>query len=205
MINIRHRVTDEILRVVGGETLRGADLRGANLRSANLGSADLGGANLRGADLGGANLGSADLGSADLRNADLRGANLGSANLGSADLGGANLRGADLGGADLRGANLGSADLGGANLRGAKLPNEKTLQEYIEWLPSGLLSQGGKPLEQVLAAWDSHTWDNCPMSIAFDAESLNSVPDCWRNEAATFVALFDGLHLPKPESLRCGR
>ena len=110
-----------------------------------------------------------------------------------ANLGGADLRGADLGGANLRSANLWGADLGGATL-----PNGMTLPEYIAWLPSGLLTQGGKTIEEISATWENHSWSNCPMHCAFGANSLEQVPKCHRAGAALFVALFDGKHLPKP-------
>ena len=85
-MEIKHKLTSEVLLTIKGDSLQGANLQGANLQGANLRSADLRSADLR----------SADLRSADLRGADLRGANLR----------GANLRGADLRGADLRGADL---------------------------------------------------------------------------------------------------
>ena len=151
--------------------------------------ADLRSASLRGADLSGAILISANLISASLRDA-----NLSDANLSNAILSNAILRDANLSNAYLRGAIL-----SGADLRGAILPNGKTLPDYITWLPSGLLTQGGKPLADVVAAWDCHEWTGCPMHAAFGATGLGSVPDCWRAEAATFVALFDGRHVPRPE------
>ena len=75
-MEIKHKLTNEVLL-----TIEGADLRGANLRGANLQRADLRGANLQRADLRGA-----DLQYADLRGADLRGANLQRADLRGADL-----------------------------------------------------------------------------------------------------------------------
>jgi len=120
------------------------------------------------------------------------------ADLGGANLGGADLRSADLRSANLWGADLGGANLGGANLRNAALPNGMTLPEYIAWLPSGLLTQGGKTIEEISATWENHSWSNCPMHCAFGANSLEQVPKCHRAGAALFVALFDGKHLPKP-------
>ena len=135
----------------------------------------------------------ANLRGANLTNADLRRANLPGANLTDADLRGANLTDADLRRANLRGANL-----RGANLTGAILPDGQTLPEYIRTLPERLLLQGGKTLEEVCAGWETHTWPDCPMSRAFDAKSLGGVPECFRAAATTFIALFDGGHLPKP-------
>jgi uncharacterized protein YjbI with pentapeptide repeats len=174
--------------------LSGANLRGADLRGANLSGANLSGANLLGVYLSEANLSGADLSGADLHGADLSGANLSVANLY-----GANLSGADLRGANLRGANLSGAYLSGADLRGADLPNNMKLDEYIRWLPSGLLTLGGKSLDEVAKAWDSHVWTSCPMHVAFDADDIESVPECHRQAAVLFVALFDGRHLPRPE------
>jgi hypothetical protein len=174
-----------VSRVVNGCTIE----QNANLRRANLHGANLYGANLRRADLHGANL----------YGADLRGAYLNGANLRDANLRDANLRDANLYGANLYGANLSEADLSGANLGGARLPGGRTLAEYIAWLPAGLLTLGGKSLAEVTASWGNHTWTDCPMATAFGATSLNEVPECHRQAAALFVALFDGRHLPRPE------
>ena len=46
MIEIKHKLTGEVLKTVAAETLSGADLRGANLRGADLSGANLSGANL---------------------------------------------------------------------------------------------------------------------------------------------------------------
>jgi len=73
------------------------------------------------------------------------------------------------------------------------------LKEYIKWLPEGLLTKGGKTLEEVAAAWGKHTWTDCPMATAFGCHKLEAVPECHRSGAALFVALFDGRHLPRPE------
>ena len=126
MIQIKHKVTGDVLLTYAGADLRGADLRGAdlrgaNLRYANLRGADLRGADLRGADLQGANLQDANLRGANLQDAHLQGANLRGANLQGANLQGANLQGANLQDANLRGANLQGAYLQGANLQGANL------------------------------------------------------------------------------------
>ena len=75
-MEIKHKLTNEVLLTIEGASLQGADLRGANLQRADLRGANLQRADLRGADLRGANLRGADLQRADLRGADLRGANL---------------------------------------------------------------------------------------------------------------------------------
>ena len=66
MIEIAHRTTGAILRVVESETISGANLSYANLSGANLSRA-----NLSYANLSRANLSYADLSRADLRGADL--------------------------------------------------------------------------------------------------------------------------------------
>ena len=90
-MEIKHKLTNEVLLTIEGGSLqwanlRWADLQGADLREANLQRANLLGANLQGADLRGANLKYADLRGASLQGADLRGANLRGANILGADL-----------------------------------------------------------------------------------------------------------------------
>ena len=85
-MEIKHKISGEVLLKVKGETLHSANLHSANLHSANL----------QGADLRFAYLKEADLREADLQGADLRFANLQGANLQGANLQGANLQGADL-------------------------------------------------------------------------------------------------------------
>ena len=80
-IEIRRRVTGEVVYTWPGDTLHGAhlsraDLSGANLSRADLSRADLSGANLRGANLRWASLREANLSGANLREADLREADL---------------------------------------------------------------------------------------------------------------------------------
>ena len=127
-MEIKHKITGEVLLTVECTNLRGANLEGANLRWVDL----------RFADLRGANLNFVDLSFADLRGADLRGANLQVANLQMASLKGANLEGANLRFANLRNAKLQGADLRGANLREAdlkctKLPTNVTRINGMKW------------------------------------------------------------------------
>ena len=75
-MEIKHKLTSEVLLTIKGDSLQEADLQGADLQEANLR-----GANLRWADLRGADLRWADLQGADLQGANLRGANLQGANL----------------------------------------------------------------------------------------------------------------------------
>jgi hypothetical protein len=140
----------------------------------------------------------ADLSQANLSWANLSGANLSETNLTRANLSRAYLSEADLSWANLSKANLTCADLTRADLTGTILPNGMTLPQYIEWLPSGLLTQGGKTLEEVAASWGNHTWTDCPMATAFSVGSLQEIPECHRQGAALFIALYDGEHLPKP-------
>ena len=65
-MEIKHKITNEVLLTIEGDSLQGANLQEADLR----------GANLRGADLRGADLREANLRWADLRWANLRWANL---------------------------------------------------------------------------------------------------------------------------------
>ena len=65
-MEIKHKLTNEVLLTIEGGSLqwanlRWADLQGADLREANLQRANLLGANLQGADLRGANILGADL------------------------------------------------------------------------------------------------------------------------------------------------
>ena len=70
-MEIKHKLTSEVLLTIKGDSLQEADLRWADLRGADLRWADLRGADLRWADLQGA-----DLQGANLRGANLQGANL---------------------------------------------------------------------------------------------------------------------------------
>jgi len=167
-----------------GANLQGADLRDAYLRDAYLRGADLQGADLRDAYLQGANLQGADLRDAYLRGADLRDAYLRDAYLQGADLQGANLQGANLRGADLRDAK---------NLR---LPTGETWEQYLAETVPALLTAAGKSLESYKAAWECHSWDNCPMAHAFDVHTLEDVPLLLRPRAEQFVQLFDAKQIP---------
>jgi hypothetical protein len=196
---------------LGSASLRSADLRSADLRSADLRSADLRSADLRSADLRFASLGSADLRSADLRFADLRSADLRFASLGSADLRSADLRSADLrfadpSSADLRFASLGSADLRFADLRSAEMDDNcrietgETWGEYKTQTVPALLQAGGKELLAVIeASWECHSWENCPMAIAFGVHEAASIPILYRPRAEQFIKYFDAGMLKKEE------
>jgi hypothetical protein len=165
----------------------------ADLSRADLSRADLSGANLLGADLLGADLSGADFSGANLSRADLS-----RAYLLDADLSGADLSGADLSGANLSGANLSGANLSGANLSGAYLSDGMKWEKYLSELVPALCTAGGKTLEEVAAAWDCHSWQNCPMAVAFDVHYLEDVPVLYRREAEFFVMLFDAKIIPNP-------
>ena len=173
-------VLADILR---GADLHSADLRGANLQGATLQEANLSGINLRGANLLGATL----------QDADLLGANLSCANLQDADLLGANLSFANLQDAHLR-----DADLEYATLEGAILPTGETYEEYLTHVVPALCTAAGAPLEEVVAAWDCHAWDNCPMAVAFGVHALSEIPLLYRPRVAQFMQLFDAGLLPLP-------
>ena len=65
-MEIKHKLTSEVLLTIEGDSLQGANLQEANLQGANLQEADLQGANLQGANLQGADLRWANLQEADL-------------------------------------------------------------------------------------------------------------------------------------------
>ena len=50
-MEIKHKITNEVLLTIEGGSLQGADLRGASLQGADLRGANLRGANILGADL----------------------------------------------------------------------------------------------------------------------------------------------------------
>ncbi len=80
-MKIKHKLTNEVLLTIVGDSLQGANLQGANLKEANLQYTNLKGANLRGANLKEANLQGANLQYANLQGANLQYANLQYANL----------------------------------------------------------------------------------------------------------------------------
>ena len=75
-MEIKHKLTNEVLLTIEGANLREANLQGANLQWADLREANLRGANLQWANLREANLREANLREANLREADLREADL---------------------------------------------------------------------------------------------------------------------------------
>ena len=169
-----------------GANLRGAKSQGRESRGANLGGANLGCAYLGGAYLGGADLGGADLGGAGSRGRGSQGRGISGARY-------------------LRGANLGCAYLRGADLRGAELDDSSeiepglTWKQYQEELVPALLTAGGKSLaDAVKESWGCHSWNNCPMAVAFGVHELNQIPVLYRERARQFIQFFDARMLKKP-------
>ena len=70
-MEIRHKLTNEVLLTIEGDSLKGANLQCADLRYANLKEADLKEADLKEANLREANLKEANLQCADLKEANL--------------------------------------------------------------------------------------------------------------------------------------
>lgn len=121
MIEIKHKVTGEVLCALPLDHLTGGDLEGMSLVAAALADADLTECNLETANLAVAELRGCDLSRANLSEANLTGANLENANLSGANLTNANLCGANLRSARLVGARLDRANLEGADLTSALL------------------------------------------------------------------------------------
>ena len=189
-------LSDAVLRRAD---LSGADLSGAVLRRADLRRADLSGADLRRADLRRAVLSDADLSGADLRRAVLSDAVLSGAVLSGAVLSDAVLSGAVLSGADLRRAVLSGADLRRAVLSDATaMPDGYLFGAYKSDVVPPLLIAGGKSFAEVVRpdVWSCNSWSNCPMHVAFDANSEHEIPPLYRAQGSLFIKLFDGGHLP---------
>ena len=131
------------------------------------------------------------------------------ADLSSADLRSANLRSADLRSANLSYANLRSADLRSADLSSAKMDDNcfietgETWGEYKTQTVPALLCATGKELKAVIeASWDCHSWENCPMAIAFNVHEISEVPILYRPRANQFIKYFDAGMLKKEEILK---
>jgi len=184
--------------------LRDADLSGAILSGAILSGADFSGAILRYAILSGADFSGADFSGAILRGAILRGADFSGAIFSGADFSGADFSGAILSyaifsGADFSGADFSGADFSGANFSGAILRGGLKWERYLAELVPALLTAGGKTLEEVVTqAWDCHSWENCPMAVAFGVHKIADIPPLYQHEAAFFIQLFDAKQIPNP-------
>ena len=111
--------------------------------------------------------------------------------LSGANLSGANLYRAYLYRANLYRANLSGADLSGAYLTWATLPTGERWEEYLHGVVPALCAAGGVPLTEVARHWTCHNWSNCPMSAAFQAESISGVPILLRPRVDQFIQFFD--------------
>ena len=123
------------------------------------------------------------------------------ADLRDANLSGANLRDADLSGADLSGADLSDADLSGAkNVGDFTMSDGLKFSEYLRDVVPALLTAGGKTVKEIVdsGAWDCHSWDNCPMHVAFGIEDANEAPPLLRARVKEFVQFFDAKLIPVP-------
>ena len=112
--------------------------------------------------------------------------------------------------ADLRYADLSYADLSYANLRSANLRSAKFLDtanitgepwsDYLSRVVPSLLTAGGKSLAEVVESgcWECHSWENCPMAVAFGVHSVNDTPLLLRPRVEQFVQLFDAKLIPQP-------
>ena len=121
----------------------------------------------------------------------------------------ANLRSANLSSANLRSANLSYANLSSADLSYANLDDStpidtgETWKEYKEQTVPALLIAGGKALRDVIEqSWDCHSWENCPMAVAFDVHKVEDVPILYRPRAEQFIRYFDAKMLKKEEILK---
>lgn len=94
------------------------------------------------------------------------------------------------------GAYLVGANLEGAYLRGANLGEIGNWEHYCSVVVPALLTAGGKPLEEVAATWDCHTWENCPLHAAFGVKSTSEMPPLLRAEGARFLMFFDAKLIP---------
>jgi len=99
---------------------------------------------------------------------------------------------------DPEGAEPKHADLTGADLTDATMPDGRTLEQW-QADPLAGLCDSPEATERAVAAWGAHTWRDCPMHSAHGWGGISDAPADRRALVATFVALFDGRHLPKPE------
>jgi uncharacterized protein YjbI with pentapeptide repeats len=185
---------ETIAKLLEQAVKEGVYLDRANLEGANLKGANLDGAILEGANLKGANLDGAILEGANLDGAILEGANLYRANLDGANLYRANLKGANLDGAILEGANLDGAILSDKTI----IETRETWKQYLAEVVPALLTAGGRELKQVLKPehWNCHSWENCPMAVAFNTTGITGIPVLLRPRADQFIRYFDAGVIP---------
>jgi len=90
------------------------------------------------------------------------------------------------------------ADLCGADLRYADLPTSEKWEVYLSEVVPALLQVGGKTIAEVTAGWDCHSWDNCPMALAFNVHNSADAPALYRPRIEQFIQFFDANLIPKP-------
>lgn len=76
----------------------------------------------------------------------------------------------------------------------------ETWATYTQKVVPALLTAGGKTLEEVVGSgcWDCHSWDNCPLHVAFGAKELAELPLLLQARASQFLWLFDQGLIPQP-------
>jgi len=98
------------------------------------------------------------------------------------------------------------ANLRGADLRGAKNLGDFTMADglkfstYLNEVVPALLTAGGKTIQEIVAsgAWECHSWDNCPMAVAFSIKNQDEAPLLYRDRVREFVQLYDSGLIPCP-------
>jgi hypothetical protein len=190
-IEIINRFTGEVIFSTEAETIKEAVeiavKSGVNLFCANLVGVNLVGVNLVGVNLVGAGL----------RGTILDGARLDGALLTSASLCGASLCGTSLRGTILDDAILDDAILDGDSI----MPDGLKFSRYLSEVVPALLTAGGKSLKEVVESgcWSCHSWENCPMHVAFGIESPDDAPALLRQRVKEFIQFFDAGLIPEPK------
>jgi hypothetical protein len=95
-------------------------------------------------------------------------------------------------------APLAGANLADANLTGATLPNGMIWELYKLDPMAGICDEPAAR-DRAAAAWDNHSWRDCPMHAAYGWNGLADAPTDKRRDVACFVAVFDARLLPKPQ------
>jgi hypothetical protein len=92
--------------------------------------------------------------------------------------------------------------LGGANpdKKDWTMPDGLKFSRYLTEVVPALLTSGGKTLNEVLATdcWNCHSWQNCPMHVAFGITSTTEAPALLLGRVKEFVRFFDAGMIPKP-------
>lgn len=184
--------------------LKGADLVRWNLHHAYFNQVRFIDTSLRNADLINVVFRSCELANVDLTTACLRSAKFIDCNISNCDFAGANLTNVTANfsmmhcrfdGANLQGTDFSLGDEADGNSISDKtvlscgVPYDEFLSDVVPYL----LQAGGVPLEKTMGevTWDCHSWDNCPMRVAFNASGNNEIPPQFRPLAKQFIELFD--------------